>query len=103
MDKKRISRITSVNLNILISIMVANYKLMRELKLPLYSLKAGAVLNSLKYSIMSITFSITEQGGYNYTYKIIYHPLILILVGLLYNIYVKMKNHRNKETKDVEY
>ncbi|MFD3158820.1 hypothetical protein ACFIJ5_18585 (plasmid) [Haloimpatiens sp. FM7330] len=99
MNKKTISKITSTNLVILISIMFYTSKFMSELKLPMYALKAGAKLNSLKYSIVKMNFNITETDHSNFDYEILYFPLILIFIGIIYNVYIKIKIYRSEKNK----
>ncbi len=62
----------------------------------LLTIKGGGVLNNVQYTLFELKISVTRDT-YSHVYNIGNYPLIPILGGAIYNIYIIVKNHRSKD------
>lgn len=62
----------------------------------LLTIKGGGILNNVQYTIFELKISVTRDT-YSNVYSIGNYPLVPILAGIIYNIYILVKNHRTKD------
>ncbi len=96
MNEKVFSKIICKNISFIIMTLLALYMSINRLRSPLYIIENGGQLNSFKFSIIMLKLDVTNRG-YNHIYEIGNYPLIPIIVGIIYNIYIYIKINLNKD------
>ena len=96
MNRKLFDNLLSRNICFGILTIIAMIKFVIQISNPLFNLSHGFVLNNVQYTIFEMKISET-MGTYTHEYNIFYYPLIPILVGMIYNIYIIIKCHRNED------
>lgn len=98
MDKKFISRIISKNIYFIVFTILMTVYFMRDVNQALYTPDGMGVLNvsNVKFNIFYLQMNVI-QGSYNKLYKIFNYPLIPLLFGAIYNIYLIVKVHKSNK------
>jgi len=96
MNKKVFSKIIGRNLNFAIVTLFTLLIFINQLVSALSTIEYGGQLNSFKYSVIMIELDVTNRG-YNNVYEIGNYPLIPIVAGVIYNIYIYIKVNLNKD------
>jgi len=98
LNKKSVHRCLNVNLNIAIITIFQTLFFMKQIRdtLLMTGSHGTGVLNDVGYTIFALKISITF-GTECQVYNIINYPLILLVIGVLYNLYIYSKYHRNKD------
>jgi len=97
MNKELSSEVITKNLCILAFSIITTVNFMRDINQSLYTPKdMGALnVNSVGYTLFSLKIDVI-QSSFHKLYTIYNYPLIPIFVGIIYNIYILVKIHRNK-------
>jgi hypothetical protein len=97
MDKKSISNVILKNIMWLLFTIMATVNFMIQLNRDLYM--SGGLntlfINKVSYTLFELKLDIT-QGAYKHIYTITNYPLIPILAGVIYNIFILFKLSKNK-------
>jgi hypothetical protein len=80
-------------------VIFATLSFMMQLKSALLTIKYGGVLNDVQYTLFQLKISISYDT-YSQNYNIGNYPLIPILAGVLYNIYIIVKKLMIKDKID---
>jgi hypothetical protein len=83
----------------MIIVLFATLTFMMKICSALNTIIGGGVLNSVQYSIFELKISVT-RGTYSHVYNIGNYPLIPVLCGVIYNIYIIVKGYRGKNRVD---
>ena len=99
MNNKLSSQVIMNNLWILTFSIITTVDFMRDVYQALYTPKDMGILNvnSVGYTLFSLKIDVI-QGSIHNLYTIYNYPLIPILGGIIYNIYILIKIHRNKDS-----
>jgi len=98
MNDKAHSKIASKNLTFLIITIFATMTFMLQVCSALSTIKGMGTLNNIQYTIFQLKITVTNDlfGKHNYLYNIFNYPLIPISIGVIYNIYIVVKNYINE-------
>ncbi len=96
MNKKSVFNCASRNIYFGIVTIVATFTFMMQICNALLTIEGGGILNYVHYTLFVISISITRDT-YSQVYNIVNYPLIPILIGIIYNVYIIIKNNKNKE------
>jgi len=98
MNKKSHSEIANKNLMFLIITIFATMTFMLRVSSALSTIKGMGTLDNIQYTIFYLKITVTNDlfGKHNYLYNIFNYPLIPISIGVIYNIYIVVKNYINR-------
>lgn len=94
--KKKIIGIIDRNLNFIIVTFFSLLMSINQLKTALFVIRDGGKLNDLKYSIIMLKLDITN-GDYQHIYEVGNYALVPILIGVIYNIFIRIRTYIDKE------
>lgn len=94
--KKKLTNIIDRNLNFIIVTFFSLLMSINQLKTVLFVIRDGGKLNDLKYSIIMLKLDITK-GDYQHIYEVGNYALVPILIGVIYNIFIRIRTYRNEE------
>lgn len=100
MNKKLISKVISKNLFFLFLSGLATLTFMMQVTSALHIIKDGGTINCIGYTLFRMKIEITGQT-YSHIYTIDNYPLIPIFAGLIYNIYILIKNYLKNSNSEI--
>ncbi len=96
MNKKLLYKLVYRNLSFGFLTIIATLYFMIQIFTTLLPIRSGGILTNIQYNIFGLKISVVEDT-YSHVYNIFNYPLLPILAGVIYNIYIIIKNHRNKD------
>lgn len=95
MNKRLVYNCSTKNLFFLIMTIFATLTFIMQIYSSLLTIKGGGILNNIQYTIFGLKINVTRDT-YSHVYNIMNYPLIPITYGVIYNIYIIVKNHMAK-------
>ena len=98
MNKKLISQVINKNLSFLVFSILTTLYFMRDVNQALYTPNdmGPLTINSVGYTLFNLKIDVIH-GSFHNLYIINNYPLIPLLMGIIYNIYILVKIYRNKD------